>query len=264
MTPQTLPSPLRSASVCARIALVAGGCLLLASAGGCASQSQLAKIQSEKEQLKALVESEKRLNEKLAAQLQSASQRVAEAERELALAAGGKPVAKPHLVNTQLPAANARAPLDQWAVGQPLLKYDPSTRTARVKVVLTFNTSGQLTIEGRRELDQVADLLLSRSGARCGVRIFGIEASSGDPQAAQRVAATTKYLGLRGIPSDRIEVSSKVSPQLIDEEGRKLASTAGSGVELELFERTTAGESVANEPSGKSGDGWTRSPGRRR
>src|SRR5688500_18548063 len=106
-------------------------CLL----AGCASRSQLAKIHAEKEQLKALVESEKRRSAELAARLETTTQRVAEAERELALASGGgRRPATSTLVKTELKSGGALPALEQWASSEPLLKYDRQAQLARVQI----------------------------------------------------------------------------------------------------------------------------------
>lgn len=231
---------------------------------GCASRSQLVKIQSEKEQLKALVEAEKRTNEQLASQLQTVTQRVAEAERELALVHGGKPAAKPSLVNARVPSGTSPGTLEQWARSESLLKFDSLRRTAHVSVSVAFNNSDRVTLESRRELDKVADLLASPQGMRCGVRLHGIEAKPGDNQAVNRANAAAEYLRqLRGIAANRVEVGSKAAASLIDEEGRKVGSPS-SALEVELFELASSSENLANDPSGKSGDGWTSPAGRRR
>jgi outer membrane murein-binding lipoprotein Lpp len=244
--------------LCVTIALVMA-CSLV----GCASRSQLVKIQSEKEQLKALVEAEKRTNEQLATQLQTATQRAAEAERELALAHGGKPATKPSLVKTRVPAGASPSTLEQWARSESLLKFDSLRRTAQVSVNVVYNSNDRLTLEARRELDKVADLLASPQGMRCGVRLHGIEAKAGDTHAVNRANAAAEYLRqLRGIAENRIEVGGKAAAHLIDEEGRKVGAT-NTALEVELYELASSTENLANDPSSKGGDGWTRSSGRR-
>lgn len=233
-------------------------CLL----AGCASRSQLAKIHAEKEQLKALVESEKRRSAELAARLETTTQRVAEAERELALASsGGKRPATSTLVKTELKPGTAAA-LEQWAASEPLLKYDRNAQAAQVQIRVTYADDDHLTLEGRRELDKVADLLSSQTAARCGARVVGIESQAGDSRAAARAGAALAYLRRRGIDPSRLEQSSRTASSLVDEEGRKLGG-APQSVEIEVFERSTGGkESVASDPASK-GDGWTSSSGRR-
>jgi len=227
---------------------------------GCASRTQIATINAEKEQLKAVVESEKRLNEDLAARLQSASQKAAEAERELALREGGGKTARSSssLVNTEVKSKGAPGSLEQWAKGESLLKYDSRHRSARVQVKVEFSDDDRLTFDARRELDKVADLLSSQSGSRCSAKVHGIEATAGDARALTRANAAADYLRRRGIAADRVAVATRSSSSLVDEEGRKVGA-AGSSIEIELVPRDATSESIATEPGKSAGDGWSSS-----
>jgi hypothetical protein len=261
----------RRASLSARAAVLRFLPAALAIAlAGCTAQGQIAKIQSEKEALKSLVESEKRRNAELAVQLQAAAERVAEAERELAIAhsGGGRPsrnTSPSSLVNTQVGnRGDAATSLEQWSRSEPLLKFDPLHRTARVQLDLAFTGDDRPLFDSRRELDKVADLLSSPQGLRCGVKVYGIESKAGDPAALRRATAVAEYLQrVRNLAAHRVEVASRGARELVDEEGRRVATPGVQGVELELFE-LSSGETVANDPTAKPADGWTSPAGRRR
>ena len=243
----------------ARKALVAAVLVLLP---GCASRSQLARLAAEKEQLVAAIESEKKLNSDLAARLQSTSERAAEAERELAQLDGGKSgrssasLASTPARTSSLPSLSS---LEQWSRSQPWLKYDSRKRLARVDLNLAFDEQDRLTMEARRGLDQVADLLVSASAARYSIAVAGIKNPSdqGD-RASQRAAAVADWLRKRGIGEDRVATSTRDSDSMLDEEGRKLKTPAL--VALEIIEAPGSPGAVANDPS--KGDGW-KSSGRR-
>src|SRR4051812_2317170 len=98
--------------------------LAVALFSGCASPSQVARLAAEKEQLVAAIQAEKKLNTDLAVRLQSASERAAEAERELAQLDGGKPSRSPaSLASTPARSSSvSSSSLEQWARSQPLLK----------------------------------------------------------------------------------------------------------------------------------------------
>lgn len=236
-----------------------GGCAaasaLLITLVGCAGSGQLAKIAAEKEQLVAAIESEKKLNSDLAARLQLASERAAEAERALALQHGDKPGGtSASLVNTPARRAKASSSLETWSRTQPLLKYDARRSAARVNLNLTFDDQQRLTLDSRRGLDQVADLLVSSGGDRYGISVAGIQTDAvGEAIANQRAAAVADWLRKRGIAGERVRTSLRSSSALLDEEGRQLS--APKSVVLEIVEISGVPDAVAN-------DGWTNS-GRR-
>src|SRR5688572_23145855 len=63
--------------------------LFVFASSGCAGRQQLSQIMGEKQELVAQIDAEKKENAALAARLQLADSRAAEAERELALLDGG-------------------------------------------------------------------------------------------------------------------------------------------------------------------------------
>lgn len=221
---------------------------------GCAGSGQLAKIAGEKEQLVAAIESEKKLNADLAARLQSASERAADAERALALQHGDKPGGtSASLVNTPARRAKASSSLETWSRSQPLLKYDARRSAARVNLDLAFDDQQRLTLDSRRGLDQVADLLVSTGGDRYGISVAGIQTDAvGEAVANQRAAAVADWLRKRGIAGERVKTSLRSGSALLDEEGRALSDP--KLVALEIVEIAGVPDAVA--------DGWTNS-GRR-
>lgn len=245
------------------IARAAFGLVFVVALCGCASRSQLARLASEKEQLVAAIESEKKLNTDLAARLQSASERAAEAERTLAQLDGGIPGrSSANLVNTPARSSSpssSSSSLEQWARSQPLLKYDARRRLAQVDIDLAFDENDRLTMDARRGLDQVADLLASSSAARYGIAVGGIQNEAGQSdRASKRSQAVVDWLHKRGIAEDRVSASVRAGTSLIDEEGRKLP--APRLVALEIVELPGRSDAVANDP--KADGGWTTS-GRR-
>jgi hypothetical protein len=227
---------------------------------GCASQSQLASLRAEKEGLVAAVDAEKKLNADLAARLQLASQRAGEAERELALQHGDKPGRSSAMVSTPARSSAAGMSLEQWSRNQTLLHYDPRRRVARVDLDLTFDSADRLSLESRRALDDLADLLVTPAGSRYGLTVAGIPGKGAtDSQVRQRAAGVADWLLKRGLGSDRVTTTTRTSSPLVDEEGRKLNSVRA--VQLEVIELPGRVDAVANDPS-RSGDGWV-SSGRR-
>jgi len=229
---------------------------LLVLLSGCASRSQLTKLAAEKEQLVAAIESEKKLNTDLAARLQTTSQRAAEAERELAQLDGGKSGrSSASLASTPARSSSSPSPssLEQWSRAQPWLKYDARKRMARVDLNLAFDEQDHLTMDARRGLDQVADLLVSASAARYSVAVAGIKstADQGD-RATQRAAAVADWLRKRGLAEDRVVTSTRDSDSPLDEEGRKLKTPVL--VALEIVENPRRSDAIANDPA--TGDGW--------
>ena len=227
---------------------------------GCASRSQLAKLAAEKEQLVAAIESEKKLNTDLAARLQSASDRAAQAERELAQLDGGKSTrSAASLASTPARSSSSSATsLEQWSRSYSWLKYDARRRLARVDVNLAFDEQDRLTMDARRGLHQVADLLVSASAARYSIAVSGIKEGGDDQRAARRAQAIAEWLQSRGVAADRVAVSTRDSAAVLDEDGRKLKTPPS--VALEIVENSSRSDAVANDPSG--GDGW-KSSGRR-
>jgi hypothetical protein len=222
---------------------------------GCASRNQLTKLMAEKQQLVATIEAEKKENAELVARLQTTSDRAGEAERELALLHNGKPGVSASLVHAPIRSNPPQPSLEQWSRSQPLLRYSAAQRMAVVNVDPTFDSNHQLTLDGRRALDRVADLLASSGAARFGVKVSGIQATAGDAQpAAQQAAAVAQWLEKRGIGKTRIETATRVGSTHVDEEGRRLGGS--HSIELEITE--LPGQAVATEHS-KGGDGWTAS-----
>jgi outer membrane murein-binding lipoprotein Lpp len=226
--------------------------LLLGSAScGCASRQQLSQILTEKQQLVAQIDAEKKQNASLAARLQLADSRAAEAERELALLDGGKtPRSSASLVTTPARTSSPSTSLEQWARSQPLLKYDSRQRAARADLDLAFDNTDHLTFDGRRALNKVADLLADAGAARYGVRVSGIETKAGDARAATRAQEVAGYLQKRGLAESRVSTTTSPGTSLVDEEGRKLG-TGGRLLELQIVELPGRGDAVANE-----GEGW--------
>ena len=220
---------------------------------GCAQRSQLARLAAEKEQLVAAIESEKKLNSDLQSQLASAADRAAQAERELALLDGGKsPRGAGNLVSTPARSGSPASSLEQWSRSHSWLKYDARRRLARVDLDVAFDEQDRLTMDARRGLHQVADLLVSGSAARYSLAVSGIKEAGGDDQrASRRAQAVAQWLQSRGVSADRVAVSTRASASIPDEEGRKL-KTPGL-VALEIVEGPA--DAIANE-------GWT-SSGRR-
>lgn len=217
---------------------------------GCASRSQLARLAAEKEQLVAAIESEKKLNADLSTRLASASDRAAQAERELAQLDGGKSNRSAgSLVSTPSRTSSSANSLEQWSRSHSWLKYDAKRRSARIDLDVAFDDQDRLTLEARRGLHQVADLLVSASAARYSIAVSGIKEAGTEEQATRRAEAVAQWLQSRGVAADRIAVSTRESS--LDEEGRKLKSP--STVALEIVEGPA--DAVANE-------GWT-SSGRR-
>jgi len=236
------------------------GLAFLVAICGCASRSQLARLAAEKEQLVAAIESEKKLNTDLAVRLQSASDRAAEAERELAQLDGGKSGrSSASLASTPTRTSSSPSSLEQWSRSQPWLKYDARRKLARVELNVAFDEQDRLTLDARRELHQVADLLASGSAARYSIAVSGIKNTADqEHRASQRAAAVADWLRKRGIAEDRIATSTRDSDSLLDEEGRK-PKTPGL-VALEIVENPGRSDAIANDPS--KGDGW-QSSGRR-
>ncbi len=214
-------------------------------AGGCAAQ-KLGKVVAEKEQLLANVQEQKQANELLAEQLQTASERLAEAERDLALADAGR---SPRSTNTNTvarsksrtespakkPASSSSLSLEQLARQESLLQYDSRQRAARLGIEVEFDNENRLTMDSRRELGKAAELLTSAGASRYGARIRGLEAKAGDSQALTRANAVADYLRLRGVSNDRLAASTRAAQSLLDEEGRTSATPTG-GVEIDLVE----------------------------
>jgi outer membrane protein OmpA-like peptidoglycan-associated protein len=233
-------------------ALCGGGLVSMLFLSGCASRSQLAKLAAEKEQLVAAIDSEKKLNADLSARLTSASDRAAQAERELAQLDGGKSARSAgSLVSTPSRSSSTATTLEQWSRSHSWLKYDSKRRVARVDLDVAFDDQDRLTMDARRGLHQVADLLVSGSAARYSIAVTGIKETGGQDRAARRAEAVAQWLQSRGVAADRVAVSTRDSASLLDEDGRKLKTP--TSVALEIVEGPA--DAVANE-------GWT-SSGRR-
>jgi hypothetical protein len=228
------------------------GALLAATLGCAASNGKFAQLAQEKSQLVATIESERKLNAELQSKLQLASQRAADAERELALVHGDHP--KSNLVSATIPRGAPPASLADIAKNNPLLQYNASRRAARVQAELTFNDDQRPSYETRRTLHRVADCLAGQAGRSLAVRITG----PADAAGARQAAAIADFFRERGIPSDHILVAAGDSGG-IDEEGRQLPGGA-RGVGLSLVELGDASGTVAQDPNRT--DGWTNS-GRR-
>lgn len=228
------------------------GLALAVAISGCASRSQLAKLAAEKEQLVAAIDSEKKLNADLSNRLASASDRAAQAERQLAQLDGGKSArGAGSLVSTPSRSSSSATSLEQWSRAHAWLKYDAKRHLARVDLDVAFDDQDRLTMDARRGLHQVADLLVSGSAARYSVAVAGIKDAGGQDGAARRAEAVSQWLQSRGVVADRVAVSTRESASLLDEEGRKVKSPRS--VILEIVEGPA--DAVANE-------GWT-SAGRR-
>jgi hypothetical protein len=122
---------------------------------------------------------------------------------------------------------------------------------ARVDLDVVFDDQDRLTMDARRGLHQVADLLVSGSAARYSIAVAGIKEAGGQDRAVRRSEAVAQWLQSRGVAADRIAVSTRDSASLLDEDGRKLKNARS--VALEIVEGPA--DAVANE-------GWT-SSGRR-
>jgi outer membrane murein-binding lipoprotein Lpp len=229
---------------------------------GCASQTQLTKLQQEKQQLTALVAQEKQRTSTLINEIQSLTDRTAEAERELALLHEGRPSAIPALASTRK-ATTASASFELWAKTHEPLQYDASRRVARVAMDAQFTGENRLSFQSRRELDSVADLLLTPESRPVSVRVVHFPTAENETVSQQQANAVLDYLKQRGVSHQRLEVVARpTAGSRFDEEGRKSPSST-SNMELELWETNNRPtQNVAQDAS--EGDGWVASPQRRR
>lgn len=212
---------------------------------GCAS-SQIAKVQAEKEQLKAHLAEDKKTIDDLASQLADATQRAAEAERDLALTASGRaPTKRVDDVSANLMRSPSIVSAD-WTKNDALLKYDPLRKAAQAKLELQFSENDQLTIASRRQLDRIADLLSTQSSSHLAARVKMDQSSLGEARAAARASAVKDYLRTRGIDATRLESVAATSENIV------------GGLGVEVYERIGA---VASDPT--PADGWKTSEKRR-
>ena len=138
----------------------------------------------------------------------------------MALLDGGKstPRSSASLVTTPARSSSSANTLEQWSRSQPLLKYDAKQRAARVNLDLAFDNADHLTLDGRRALNKVADLLADAGAARYGVRVSGIEAKAGDGRAAARAQEAADYLRKRGLAESRVTTTTRLGQSLVDED----------------------------------------------
>jgi outer membrane protein OmpA-like peptidoglycan-associated protein len=243
--------------------LLAGSALVVLCAGCSSPNSQLTRIQQDKEQLLAAIGEQRSANRALREQVVSLESRLDQSEKELARSGGGTrlsskpsstaptrsgnslppprgeplPWRAPASKNERgtSPAADSRSlsgPSLQPATGSlaalaardSRVQLDARSGAAQLRAPLEFDTqNGTLTAQSKRELDQVARLL--RSEEARGLKI--VIADPGSPARAQAVA---DYLDRHGIATDRLQVSSTPAPSAGTGRG------AAGGVQIQLSE----------------------------
>jgi outer membrane protein OmpA-like peptidoglycan-associated protein len=247
-----------------------------AALAGCSSPStQLSLIQEDKEQLLATIREQRETIRTLRAEDASKEARLAQAEKELARAAGptrlssrpadtppNKPKAEPLPWRSPQPKGTAPATKTSSAAGPSLaalasrdarIQIDRQSGAARLEANIPF-AEGQavLTGEGKRQLDEVARLLKTKECEELRIMVAGYaegrpagaEAKEGEKGgkfdssrqlAAARAQAVADYLDRHGIAQERIGVSGLGSRGPLGTSSPDRLAAAGS-VQIFLLE----------------------------
>jgi outer membrane protein OmpA-like peptidoglycan-associated protein len=237
---------------------------------GC-SNSKVATIQAEKEQLLTTIKSQRDTNHALQSQVASLESRLDQAEKELAKGGGttrlsSRPSETPPAVRSEPlpwrsppastsktpapshPRSPSATPLLDLARRDRRLQYDPSAHAAKIDLPISFDDkTATLTAEGKRQLDDLSRLLKSDDARELRVMVAGFSAgrpsttapkNDGEDRFASarqlgtaRAQAVADYLDRHGIAQERLGVSG--TGTRLDHGGERVAA---GGVQIYLLD----------------------------